>query len=272
MGRPGARQERTEDIDVRRPNSARMYDYFLGGSANFEIDREAGRKVIEAMPDTVHSIRANRGFLGRAVRYLVEQGVEQFLDLGSGVPTVGNVHEIAHVLDPSVRVVYVDKEPVAVAHSRQLLGDVKQADIIEADLRDVRGVLDGATATGLLDTARPVGLLMVSVLNFIADYQETTEVVRGYLDGLVPGSYLALSHATAAGLPQETADRVAEVYRNVNPPSYWRSPEQIDALLGGLELVPPGLVAPSHWRPDVPPEVSAERIAYRAGVGELVAR
>ncbi|WP_243788740.1 SAM-dependent methyltransferase [Saccharopolyspora gloriosae] len=262
--------ERPEDIDVRRANSARMYDYFLGGSANFEIDREAVQKIVEAMPDVEYSIRASRGFLGRAVRYLVEQGIEQFLDLGSRVPIVGSVHEIADTLASEVRVVYVDTDPVSVAHGKQLLGDVKQADIIGADFRDVRSVIEGAETTGLLDIARSTGLLMVSVLNFVQDDEEAVAIMDRYRAALAPGSYVALSHATAAGLPQETSDRIDEVYANVNPPSRWRSPKQIEALLDGLELVPPGLVTASEWRPDAPPDLPPDRIAYRAAVGRII--
>ncbi|MCX2732726.1 SAM-dependent methyltransferase [Saccharopolyspora sp. NFXS83] len=266
---PDARPCNTEDIDVRRPSSARMFDFFMGGSANFEIDREAGQEVVEAMPEVVQSIHANRGFLARAVRFLSGQGIEQFLDLGSRVPTVGSAHEIAHSLDPAARVIYVDREPVAVAHSRQVLDDVKQAEIVEADFRDVRSVLSGAAATGLIDFARPLGLLMISALNFVEDDELAADVVRRYAEALVPGSYLVLSHSTAAGFPQETAERVAEVYRNVNPPSFWRSPDEILALLRGTTLVPPGLVAPSHWRPDREPEVDPNRVAFRAGVAEI---
>ncbi|MCA1185287.1 MULTISPECIES: SAM-dependent methyltransferase [unclassified Saccharopolyspora] len=266
---PGERPADTEGIDLRRPNSARMYDYYLGGSTNFEADREAADRVLAANPDVVPSIRANRGFLGRVVRYLVDQGIDQFLDLGSGIPTAGNVHDIAHRLDPAVRVVYVDNEPVTVAHARQLITDVKQVEIVDADLRDPETVFERAGETRLLDFSRPVGLLMVSVLNFIEDDAEVAELVRRYVAQLAPGSYLAVSHSTAQWLAPETAARIAELYRDVNPPSYWRSPEQIGRLFAGMELVPPGVVAPSHWRPEAEPQLPPERIVYRAGLARI---
>lgn len=266
---PDARPGEPDDIDLWRPSSARMFDFFMGGSANFEIDREAGQRVVEAMPEVVQSIRANRAFLARAVRFLADQGIEQILDLGSGVPHVGSAHEIVHSLNPAARVIYVEREPVAVAHSRQVLDDVKQAEIVEADFRDVRSVLSGAAATGLIDFARPLGLLMISVLNFVQDDEVVTDVVRRYVEELVPGSYLVLSHPTADGFSREAAERVAEVYRHVNPPSCWRSPDEILALLRGAALLPPGLVAPSHWRPDREPEVDPNRVAFRAGIAEI---
>lgn len=261
--------EDLSEIDVRRPNSARMYDYYLGGSTNFESDRDAARQVIAAMPDAITSIRANRSFLARAVRFCVQQGVEQFLDLGSGVPTVGNVHEVARWLDPRARVAYVDNEPVAVAHGRHLLRNVERTTVTEADLRDVDRVLTADEVTGLLDFDRPIAVLMVSVLNFVEDDDVAREVVRRYTEPLVPGSFLALSHVTPESVPPEVAGRVAELYRNANPPSFWRSPAQISALLEGFDLVAPGLVPPSQWHPDGDQEAEPAQVAYLAGVAEI---
>jgi len=266
---PDVRPEDLGEVDVRRPNSARMYDYYLGGSANFEADRQAAAEVIAAMPDAVVSIRENRAFLGRAVRFCVEQGVDQFLDLGSGVPTVGNVHEVAQALNPAARVAYVDNEPVAAAHGRQLLGESKLATVTECDLREVDHVLGAEGVAGLLDFDRPVAVLMVSVLNFIADDAEARDVVRGYTEALSPGSLLALSHVTPESVEPEAAERVAELYRKANPPSFWRSREQIAALVEGFDLVPPGLVPPSQWHPDSEEPVAGERVAYLAGVARV---
>ncbi|MFR9728827.1 SAM-dependent methyltransferase [Saccharopolyspora sp. MS10] len=256
-------------IDMRHPNSARVEDYFLGGSANFEVDRVAAREIAEAFPEAEAAIRESRAFLGRAVRFLVDQGIDQFLDLGSGVAAVGNVHGLAHRLDPASRVVYVDSDPVSVAHGRQVLAEVERAEVLDVDLLDVEEVLRQVRETGLVDWERPLGLLLVSVLNFVRDDADVDRLVRGYTGELVPGSYLVLTHATAADLPPETAERVAAVYRRVKPPSWWRSTEQIAALLADLELVPPGIVAPSLWRPEREPGTAPGRLSCRAAVARI---
>ncbi|MEU4745246.1 SAM-dependent methyltransferase, partial [Actinosynnema sp. NPDC023658] len=192
------------DIDLSRPSPARVYDVHLGGAHNFRVDREAAQRITEAMPDLPRVLRANRAFLRRAVRYLVGRGITQFLDLGSGTPTPGNVHEVARDADPDCRVVHVDVDPVAVAHSRVALGGTDRAAVVEADLRRPRDVLTHPDALRTLDLTRPVGVLMFAVLHFVPDADEPGVIVREYLDAVVPGSYLALSHAGADG----DADRV----------------------------------------------------------------
>ena len=155
------------ELDLDRPNAARMYDYYLGGSHNFAVDRELAGKVLEAWPDMPRAAQANRAFLRRAVRFLLDQGVRQFLDIGSGIPTVGNVHEVAQAAAPDARVVYVDTDPVAVAHSRAILAGDAQTAVVQADGRDPAGLLAHPGVTGLLDLRRPVGLLMVALLHFV---------------------------------------------------------------------------------------------------------
>ncbi|RKT56992.1 SAM-dependent methyltransferase [Saccharothrix australiensis] len=240
-------------IDLDRPSAARMYDYFLGGSHNFAVDREAARSVERIYPGMSGAARANRSFLRRAVRYLLEQGVEQFLDLGSGIPTVGNVHEIAQQAAPSARVVYVDVEPVAVAHSTALLADNPLATAIQADVRDPDAVLGHDEVRRLLDPDRPIGLLMVALLHFVPDSDRPHEVVARYRDALPPGSYLAISHGSLEGVPEDALDdseRVQAIYRRTDSPLALRPRDEIAAFFAGLTVVEPGVVSLPEWRPD----------------------
>lgn len=240
-------------VDVDRPNVARMYDYYLGGSHNFAADREAAERVKQANPNTVTAARENRSFLGRVVRYCMGSGVRQFLDLGSGIPTVGNVHEIAHRIDPATRVAYVDSEPVAVAHAGALLSEVDTATITAADLRDVDAVLSAPGVAGLLDFTQPVALLAMAVLHCVSDADDPPGILARYRDALAPGSYVALSHVTldhVESIPAETKQTLIEVYRNANPPSWARTRDEIGSWLSGLSLIEPGLVIPRQWQPD----------------------
>ncbi len=234
--------------DVTRPNAARMYDYMLGGSANFAVDREAADAMMAAGATTTAPARLNRAFLRRAVRFMVEQGVEQFLDLGSGIPTAGNVHEIAQSASPGARVVYVDNEPVAVHHARELLAGNDDAAMINADLRDVDAVLGHAQTRRLIDFARPVGLLMVAIFHFIPDTDRPADIVSRYLRAASGGGYLAISHFSDNGLVQ--AKEAATLYRRTATPVVARSREEVGALLAGTDLVEPGLVWTPQWRPD----------------------
>jgi SAM-dependent methyltransferase len=235
------------DIDV--PSPARMYDYYLGGSHNFAADREAAEQVIAAIPNLRRIAMANRAFLGNAVRYLLRQGVRQFLDIGSGIPTVGNIHEIAAAY-PDTRVVYVDTDPVAVAHSIALLHDNPNATAIRADLRDPDGILTHHNVRTTLDFSQPIGLLIVSVLQFVEDESAYPAVTR-LLDTFVPGSYLAISHVFDEALTPDSVDAVADVYRRSTTPTYaHRDRNQILAFLHGLHLVEPGLVPVTQWNPE----------------------
>jgi len=253
-------------VDVHTPNSARMYDYHLGGSHNFAADRAAADRTREAMPWVAAAIRANRAFLGRAVRYCQSQGIDQFLDLGSGIPTVGNVHEIARRTDPGARVAYVDNEAVAVATSGAVLSDDPLATITHADLRDPDAVFAAPGVEDLLDLARPVALLTVAVLHFVPDADDPASIVERYRQQLAPGSMHVLSHATADHDPAVAA-AAAVTYRNTSNPIQARTRDEIAGLLDGLELVEPGLVDATAWRPEEP--VAEEHAGYYAAVGRV---
>lgn len=254
---------------TERPNAARMYDYMLGGSTNFAVDREAADQMLAVGGATTAPARRNRAFLGRAVRFMTEQGIDQFLDLGSGIPSVGNVHEIAQSANPEARVVYVDNEPVAVHHARELLAGNDRAVMINADLRDVTGVVGNAETRRLLDFGRPIGLLMVAIFHFIPDDDRPAEIVSGYLRALTGGGYLAISHFSDNGLVR--AREAATLYRRTTTPVVARTRAEIVALLAGTELVEPGLVWTPEWRPDEgdPALESPSDARIYAAVGEI---
>jgi hypothetical protein len=237
-------------VDLEAPSAARMYDYYLGGVHNFAVDRQAAERAIAMLPMTVAGARTNRAFLQRAVRFLVGAGIRQFIDLGSGIPTAGNVHEIAQEIDPDVRVVYVDVDGVAVAHGQFVLEGNDRTAFVHADLRDVRDVLAAPDLVRLIDFSEPVGLLMVAVLHFVRDADGPAEILAGYRDALPAGSYLALSHMSMTGQPTEFLERFKGVYANTANPVILRSREEIVALFGDLEPVEPGIVTLPLWRPD----------------------
>jgi hypothetical protein len=236
-------------VDPEVPNAARMYDYFLGGSHNFAADRAAVDQIKLVMPFAAQVIHANRYFLGRAVRYCAREGMDQFLDLGSGIPTVGNVHEAARTIDPAARVAYVDNEPVTVASAAALLDGDPLATITAADLREPDSVFDAPGVRELLDLSRPVALLTVSVLQFVHDDDEAVGLVEKYRSRLAPGSMHVLSHVTG---DHDTTELTAaeDVYRATANPGRLRSREQVAELLGDIELVEPGIADVTEWRPE----------------------
>jgi SAM-dependent methyltransferase len=240
------------EVDPEKPSPARIYDFWLGGSQNFEADREVGRRAASAMPTLTAAIRANRAFLGRVVRELTENlGIDQFLDLGSGVPTVGNVHEVALDHNPDAKVVYVDIDQIAIAHARHLLADVPGAVAILADLRRPELVLEHPLTRRTLDFSRPVAVLMNAVLHFSPDEEHPDRIIEGYTSILTPGSYLALSHA-APDLrhPGEQDEMLADYQRSTSVPFINREPEVIASWLEHLEIQPPGLVTVDQWHPE----------------------
>jgi hypothetical protein len=242
-------------VDLERPSPARLYDYWLGGSLNTAADREAARKVTAAMPEMVQLIRANRSFLRRVVRHLVvERGITQFLDLGSGIPTVGNVHEIAQGVNPEAKVVYVDLDPVAVTHARYVLAGNRNADAIRADLTDPAVVLSSPVVGELIDFAKPVAVLLVAVLHFVPDERDPAGIVRGYVEHMAPGSYLAISHAANppdAPMPGRAA--ALDDYTSATAvPVTLRNRQQVADLFAATELLPPGIVTLDDWLPDSP--------------------
>ncbi|OXM50575.1 methyltransferase [Amycolatopsis thailandensis] len=246
-----------EGVDLERPNAARIYDWALGGTANWAVDREFGEQLVKSFPLIRSLARANRAFLGRAVRHCAEHGVNQFLDLGSGVPTVGNVHEIAGEADEDSRCVYVDNEPVAVAHAKILLeksGDPTRHAVIGGDLRDADDVWERALDTGVLDPAEPVALLTVAVLHFVPG-PELAAVIARYRRLLPPGSFYVLSHVTTSdveGDELEQIKRVVKQYEQSSTPASFRDKEEIRGFFGDFDLAAPGLVPVGAWRLDDP--------------------
>jgi SAM-dependent methyltransferase len=236
-------------VDIETPSAARMYDYFLGGSHNFAADRELADEYMRVLPDMPQIARAQRRVLHRAVQHLAEAGVDQFLDLGSGIPTAGNVHEVVSAVNPDARVVYVDSDPVAVAHSFSLLGRAQHAAVIQADLRRPHSILKHPELTALIDLSRPVAVLMIAVLHFISDEDGPAAVVSAYRDATAPGSYLAITHATSDYQPQ-LARRAEAVYTRASHQIHYRTKQQISDMLAGYELLEPGLVDMIQWRPD----------------------
>ncbi|WP_370947754.1 SAM-dependent methyltransferase [Amycolatopsis sp. cg5] len=243
-------------VDLEHPSVARIYDWFIGGTTNWAVDREFGAMALKVFPQARMLARTNREFLRRAVRYCSEQGIHQFLDIGSGVPTVGNVHEVAQEVDPTSRVVYVDNEPVAVAHSKILLeqhGDLTRHAAINADFLDHANLWDQAMETGVLDPRRPIALLTVALLHFMPQGMGA-EVSLEYYKTLLPsGSYLIASHGTNDGVPDDVQKQQAilmEQYKNTASPVVFRDRAEFTALFDGFDLVEPGAVWIPEWRLD----------------------
>ncbi|MFJ1735718.1 SAM-dependent methyltransferase [Streptomyces sp. NPDC088254] len=243
-------------IDVSVPSVSRIYDYYLGGSHNFEVDREAARRAMDFMPGLPKIMQANRAFLRRAVRHAIGEGVTQFLDVGSGIPTHGNVHEVARAADPGARVVYVDHDPVAVAHSQAVLEGDENTGVVAADLRKPREILADPQVSRLLDLERPVALLLVAVLHFVEDEDDPYAAVAELAGALAPGSLLVLTHASYEGipLPQQRAEGAVDVYEDIRNPLIMRSRDEIARFFEGYDMVEPGLVPPPLWRPETAPE------------------
>ncbi|RZQ64450.1 hypothetical protein EWH70_09405 [Amycolatopsis suaedae] len=266
--------EAPEGVDTEKPSAARVYDWFLGGIQNWAVDREFGKRVEARWPHVRPGSRHNREFLGRAVRAALDAGIRQFIDLGSGVPTVGNVHEVVreHLpADEHATVVYVDYEPVAVAHATLLLerqGAGDWAGIVQADIRDPKAVLRDETTRRLIDFDQPVCLLMLAVLHFVGPDDDADGIMRTYRGRLVPGSWLVLSHMTVGGTTGEARRGVldfAEQYRNTSNPVWLRDHHEVVELFGDWELLEPGVVHIPDWRPErqlAGPEVDARPFAW----------
>lgn len=256
-------------IDPTVATAARMYDYYLSGHDNFAADRIAALKVIEVAPEVPLLARANRRFLGRAVRFLAgEASIRQFLDLGTGLPTRGNVHQVARQVDPAARVVYVDNDPMVLAHSRVLKTGEGVA-VINADLRDPGTVLGHPDTLRLIDLSEPLAILFVSVLHFVSDADATAAVTR-FTDAAAPGSFLVLSHVTSDP-DQRAAAAGTAVYASTANPVALRTRDQILALFADLEIVEPGLVPVPQWRPDEPGPSGDGKAWILGGVGRKTA-
>jgi hypothetical protein len=248
-----------------------MYDYYLGGKDNFAVDREAAEQVLTAAPEVRILAKENRAFLGRAVRFLAaEAGIRQFIDVGAGLPTQGNVHEVAQDVDRAARVIYVDDDPIVRAHGAALLADNDTTAVIGADMRRPRQILDHPDVRRLIRFDEPVAVLFVSVLHFITDEEDPYGIVAAFRDAVVPGSYLAVSHITPPERNAQAADRAAGVYakKKATSPAVLRSPKEIMSLFDGYELVEPDLVYLPQWRPNLPEAVrDPDSVWMLAGVG-----
>jgi len=262
---PSPAQEQQPKIDTTVPHSARIWNYWLGGKDNFAVDREAGDMVREIFPGIVDAARYSRAFLGRAVRYLAgEAGIRQFLDVGTGLPTVDNTHDIAQQVAPQSRIVYVDNDPMVLAHARALLTSTPEGatQYVHADLRKPDEIVRGAAET--LDFTRPIAIMLLGIMGHIGDDDEARSIVKRLLDAVPSGSYLTLSDGT------NTSEAVVESHRQYNEsgavPYHLRSPEQIARFFDGLEFVEPSLVPFTHWRPDPDTGRPAEVDGY-CGVG-----
>lgn len=254
-------------VDIDKPSAARMYDYLLGGSHNFAVDREFLEKILLIQPEVKRFAIMNRAFMRRAVLFMLEQGIRQFLDLGSGIPTVGNVHEIAQNVDPNSRVVYVDNEHVAVAHGQLLLEGNDNVAIVQADITKPGLVLTDEGTKRLLDFTKPVGLLAITIGHYVLDNHDPHGVFAAYRDAVPPGSYMAMTHFTN-DFDAVRADELTEAMKSTQNNVRARSRDEVLALFGEFELVEPGLVSTSQWRPELPDGAdSPERDGLYAGVG-----
>ena len=252
---------------MSRPHMARIYDYFLGGKNHFAADRETADKILAANPAIRVAARENRAFLGRAVRYLAaEAGIRQFLDIGTGLPTTGNVHEVAQSVDPSCRVVYVDNDPLVLTHARALLNSAPQGRTayIHADLREPRAILDDPATREVLDLSQPTALIMLATLHLIQDEDKPAGIIATLLDALAPGSYFAASHITMEHAGEAIAAGQSTM-RSAGISAQARNSDEFARLaFSGLDLIPPGVVLVSQWRPeaDSPQPAAAEVNCY----------
>lgn len=257
-----------DEVDLAHPSVARVYDYYLGGSHNFESDRQFADRVLGVLPEMAAVAQQNRAFLRRSVRYLCQTGIDQFLDLGSGIPTAGNVHEIVGSFSPRSRVLYVDHDPVAVMHSRELLAGNEQTEVMAADLAEPDRVLADPALRNHLDLSRPMAVLLVSVLHFVADDLRPAEIIRTYMDALPRGSHLVISHASHEG--NDNAAGAQAIYNQQRSPNpmRMRTSAEVTELFGDLTLVDPGVVRIPTWRPDSPAGAgpASDRYPGHAGV------
>lgn len=250
-----------EGVDPNRPTPARIYDAFLGGTHNFAADRAVADRAIELVPELPKLAAANRAFLRRAVRYAVANGVRQFIDLGSGIPTVGNVHEVARAADPGSTVVYVDMDPTAVIHARSILGPDSHTSVLQDDLLNAGAILVDPAVRDLVDLTRPICYLMIAVIHFIPDGPILAEALRRYHEAAAPGSYLAVSHGTTVSRPGHQ-DNLAELYNRTGTPLSLRDRDQVRHLMAGWDLVEPGVVYVPQWRPDADDEPVEDPASY----------
>jgi S-adenosyl methyltransferase len=261
------------DIDITKPNIARVYDYFVGGKDNFAADRDFAHRAMEFAPKAPLAAQNNRAFLRRVVRFLVgEAGITQLIDIGSGLPTAGNASEVAHEINPAVRVAYVDNDPIVYTHSKALLSDAVTADIINADIRDPADILTDPTVQRLIDFGRPIGLLLIAVLHHIDDHDDPDAIVARLRDAMPSGSHLAISSFRLPGpeLPELRATTIEgeKLLAKGLGSGRWREFEQIQAWFGDWEMIPPGLVSLQEWQPATRDEIEHDEV-YQSFFGGI---
>jgi hypothetical protein len=258
------------DATMEQYNTARYYDYLLGGYHNYAVDRKVGDLIIQACPDIRLGALSNRAFLRRAVKFLCQQGLDQFLDIGSGIPTSGNVHEVAQAINPAARVFYVDIDPVAVIHSQAILKDNPNAVCLQEDIHNIERILEHPAFTALIDLNRPVGVLMVAVLHFVKDDESLQRILRVLRDRLAPGSYIVISHYSVEGAPEQTIAQINRLAAGAGSPSVSRTCAETTRLFDGFELESPGVVRVPLWRPESPEDILVDQPTHSmafAGMG-----
>ena len=259
-------------IDPEVPSVARMYDYYLGGKDNFAADREAADQVVSAMPNVLEFTRANRRLLSRAVTMMAGRGVRQFLDIGSGLPTRENVHEVAQKAAPGSRVIYVDNDPIVLVHARALLADNPLTTVVQADLREPESIVDHPEVRSRIDFDEPVGLLLLAILHFVPDEDRPAGIVAKLRKPLAPGSFLVISHGHRGEVAQGVEDQVRSAYGRTGAGDIVpRGIDEVGAFFEGTEMAGPGLVQVADWRMGAEPfEPDMSRPGFLAGVGEVV--
>jgi hypothetical protein len=255
-------------IDTSVAHPARIYDHLLGGKDNYEVDRRTAERLLAVVPEVGHTARRNREFIARAVRYVVgDLGIDQIVDIGTGIPTAPAVHAVAREIDPGVRVAYVDNDPIVLAHDRALLAREPGVLTVLGDLTDPPSVLEHPEIAQLVDWSRPVGLLLAAVFHFVPDERDPLAMLAAYRERLAPGSAVVISLATSEGYPAEVAQRVREVYRTAAAPLVPRTRAQIERFFTGLRVVEPGVTILSGWRPDSAEPATAGADLLLCGVG-----
>jgi O-methyltransferase involved in polyketide biosynthesis len=245
------------DFDTSVPHIARVYDYWLGGKDNFAADRVMGERTLQAYPNLVFSVRANRAFLARAVRFLAGQGIRQFLDIGTGIPTANNTHEVAQRIAPDSRIVYVDNDPVVLSHAKALLKSTPEGvcAYLDADLRDPDAILAAAAQT--LDFGQPVAVMLIAVMHFVGDDAQASAIMRRLTAACVPGSYVALSHAASDIDATQMAEMIRRLNESTAEKTTLRDRAGVTRLFDGLEPVEPGVIRAAEWRPDTDLEAAS---------------
>ena len=257
-----------QGVNMSVPNAARMYDHYLGGDNNFQADRDAAEHVLRIAPWIRPTALENRAFLGRAVRYLAaDAGIQQFVDIGTGLPSQGNVHEVAHGIDPGIRVAYADHDPIVLGQARAMLARTDNAVIVRGDLRRPDSVIAHPDLAGFVDWDQPVAVLMIAILHFITDEEDPAGILARFRQVMAPGSYLAFTHIHHEG-DEDAVRKVLDIYRGASVPLVIRTRGEIAALFDGFDLIEPGLVLLSEWRPEPRPYPAGE-VWGLGGLGQV---